>query len=236
MKRYLLLLTALLCLLSGCKHCFSSMLPKDVAACMPWNKRGVYPKSYLIEREAQDRYIYDRIMKHVADMAVKFRHGRRMKLENSTLQYDGCIKSMRLDFSTMALLELQECREVLVDITEDFLKRINSDSTIASALCGGYLSPGDLEIQIDFRCWLGKLVDLDYAGWVTLKDGWARYYAFDMRTDRLDWWQLRHEPYHESLKIVEYTRQAEAAWEKAEEEKYGPKALEGERFLFTPKT
>lgn len=211
------------------------MLPPDVCERMPWNSRGEYPESYLIEREVWDRYVYDRIICHVADMAVKFNHERRMKLENSTLQYDGEIQSMRLDFSTMALLELQEARELLVDITEDFLSRINSDSTITASLAHGYLSPEALEIQIDFRCWMGKLVDFDYAGWVTLKYGWAHYYAFDMRTNKLDWWQLRNETYYETRKIVECTRAAEAAWKKKEEEIYGPRALEGERFLYTPK-
>lgn len=201
---------------------------------MPWNSRGNYPESYFIENEMYDRYVYDRIMLHVAQMAVKFNHERRMKLENSTLQFDGCIQTMRLDFSTMALLELQEGREILVDITQDFLKRINSDSTIAKALCNGFLSAHDIEVQIDFRCWMGKLVDFNYVGWITLKRGWAHYYAFDMRTDTLDWWQLRNETYYESLKIVEYTRQAENEWLKYEEEKKGPSPFKEDRFIFKP--
>lgn len=231
MKRYLLLILSLACLFSGCNYCLSNMLPRDVCETLPWNSRG-YPPSYLVDYELNDRFVYDRILCHVADMAVKFSHERRMKLENSTLQYDGGIQSMRLDFSTMALLELEEGRELLVDITEDFLNRINSDGAITALLPTGVLSSDDLEVQINFRCWLGKLVDFDYAGWITLKNGWAHYYAFDMRTNRLDWWQLRNETYYESYKIVQCTREAEAAWDKMELEKLGPSALEEDRFMY----
>jgi hypothetical protein len=249
MTRYLLLILTLVCLLSGCKRAFSTMLPEDVSIALPWNNcdgrldfcdglmpwecRGRYPESFLMEHDPFDRYVYDRIMMHVAEMAVKFSHERRMKLENSTLQFDGCIQTMRLDFSTMALLEFQQGREILVDITEDFLNRINSDSTIAPLLCHDVLTPADLEIQIDFKCWMGRLVDFDYVGWITLKNGWAHYYAFDMRTDRLDWWQLRNETYYQSYKVVEYTRQAEAEWKQQEIEKLGPSAFAEDRFLYT---
>lgn len=224
MGRKIVLLSLVTLFLAGC----CGMFPPDVEECLPWSRTP--PRQDI--RTCADGQIYNQIMHQVARTQTKFAHERRLKLENSLVYYDGCVTKIRLDFSTMALLELCEARELLVDIVEDFLKRINSDSIITSRLCDRYLTPDHLQIEIDFKSWMGKLMDLDYIGWVSLKGGCASYYAFDMRTNQLDWWHRRSESYPESRAVVINMREAEKEWQ--EQQKIAPSALDDERYIFSP--
>lgn len=223
MGRSIILLPLVTFLLAGC----CGMIPCDVQECFPWN-RG---KQTDDVRTCSDGQIYDQIMYQVARTQTKFAHEKRLKLENSLVFYDGCVTKIRLDFSTMALLELCEARELLVDIVEDFLKRVNSDSILTSRLCQRYLSPDHLQIEIDFKSWMGRLMDMDYIGWVSLKNGCAGYYAFDMMSQNLDWWHRRNETYAESRAVVMNMREAEKEWKEAQDK--NPSAFDDERYIFS---
>lgn len=203
-------------LLTGCGQSVSF---KDCK--FPWLREKEYTR-------CDDGVVFERFMYHVQHLAIKYREVSNLNLEDSNIWYGDSIEKIRLDFSSMALVEFCDARALLVDLVDDLLKNMEEDQLLMNRLDLATLDPNIFEVYIDFKSWFGKKVDLRYVGWVSLENGCANYYAFDMRTHDLDWWHRRSETFVESRAIVYAMRQAEADWKEAN--KADPELLEEDRF------
>lgn len=218
MKRIISLAT-LLVLLIGC----ASDVVLDEEPIFPWLRaRGV--------TKCDNGIIFQRLITNVQAVALKYEKERRLKLLDSHIYYDERLSKIRLDFSSMALLQFYEARYLLVDLVDDLIASFEADNVLMGELGEDRINPNVMEVYIDFKPYIAKFVLFDYVGWVTLVDGMASYWAFDMRTERLDYLHYRVESYPESRAIARAMREAQTNWDKAHEPE--PGILEKERFRY----
>lgn len=154
--------------------------------------------------------------------ANELRHELGLRFEDSNIYYDEFVKGVRIIFSTQAILELKEAREVVVDVVEGLLKRMNADPVIASQFECGFMSVDQVELYISFESYFNEYVDQEYIGWVSLIDGITRFYAGIIKDPYIDFWHARTEPYSKSLQFVTFEREAESAYEAAHPANEGP--------------
>jgi len=162
--------------------------------------------------------------------ATKLFHEKHLFLEDSKVYYNYTIHSFRIELSTQAILELREARELLVDVVEGFLERINENRIISGELSHRPFTANDLDVYIDFQSYHGLYVDQRYVGWVALCQGTTFIYAFDVKNNQINFWHDRIEPYYKSRDFVKFERIAEAAYRIAHTPP-GPRALEAEQYI-----
>lgn len=150
----------------------------------------------------------------VEKIAVKWSHecGRRLRLEHSQICYFNESPTLRLELSSQEILEVKEARYLLVDFVEDLLRELNTNPIIVDGLTYP-LQPEQLRIDINFESFFGVYIDPFYIGYVQLKEGYARYYAFDQKDRERYSWHSRVEPYTKSRELAMMERAAEAQFE-----------------------
>lgn len=142
---------------------------------------------------------------------AKYKHakGKRLRLEHSVVCYDTDITGLRLEISSQEIIGMCEARDLLVDLVEDFLREINSDPIVSDQLAAYPFSPNNLQIEINFESFFGLYVDPFYVGCIELRNGMARYSAFDMKDDRWHSWHSKVEPYVKAREISMIGRAAD---------------------------
>lgn len=150
----------------------------------------------------------DELSRVVIDYTTKLYHDRHLRLEHSYVYYDDEIKKIRLEFITQDILELKEARDLLVDVVEGFLERLDQDWIVSSELSDPFTAD-NLNIYINLESYWGLYGDPFYVGWIVLERGLAFYYAFDVKDNKIDWWHSRVEPYYKSHQYVVFEREAE---------------------------
>lgn len=142
--------------------------------------------------------------------AARWAHKYRWYLEDAWMSYDrfGVVKSIRLQYRTQNILELQEARARLVDFVEEFLEGLQSNPDTSSNLVEGF-SSDNLIIYVDFQSYWGLYGDPKYIGWMVLEDGMVYYYDFDVKNNEVDFWYSRIESFHKSQEVVHLERIAE---------------------------
>jgi len=170
------------------------------------------------ERKADDQAISRVLITY----ANELRHELGLRFEDSTLYYKDYVDGIRIIFSTQAIIELKEARELIVDIIEGLLDRINSDPFISSQFENGYASADQIELYVSFESYFNEYVDQEYIGWVSVIDGISRFYAGLIKYPYNDYWHARTELYQKSLQFVIFDREAESAYEAAHPAKQGP--------------
>lgn len=194
----------LLCILSCI--CLALMLSSCAAW---WEENEIRPDPGINNEE---------VMRIVLDFANDFKHDRHMHLEDSTVYYGNhgnYIDKIRLKFITQNILEMNEARELLVDMTEGFLERLNQDPLVGPLISSYPVNAENLEIYICFESYHVRYVDKRYIAWVVLEEGLAYYYAgtltneFDIWDMDSESWHQRVEPYYKSAQIVAINREAE---------------------------
>ncbi len=157
--------------------------------------------------------VQEQMTRHATATATKFHFEERLFFEDSKYYCNpGQIYAARFDFSSMALLELKEARELLVDVVEDYLARVNSDPLIQPYLINGALSGDDMQVYVNFKSFWGLYLDFKYVGWITLERGCSNFYAFNMRSTKTEFVNWRSEAYINSEEIVRISREEEAAY------------------------
>lgn len=147
----------------------------------------------------------------VQKVMAKYKHaeGRRLRLEHSSVCYDNAITGLRLEISSQEILEMCPARNLLVDLVEDFLREINSDPIAGDQLSVYPFTANNLHIEINFESFFGIYVDPFYIGCIELRNGMARYSAFDMKDERWHSWHSKVEPYVKSRELAMLGRAAE---------------------------
>lgn len=153
----------------------------------------------------------------VQKVMTKYKHaeGRRLKLEHSSTLYDKNIRGLRLEISSQEILEVNQARDLFVDLVEDFLKEINTNPIISNELSSYPFTPDQLDIAINFESFFGIYVDPFYVGCVEMKCGMVRYSAFDMKDRYWHSWHSRVEPYSKTREISILERAAEKDYQNA---------------------
>lgn len=146
-------------------------------------------------------------------LAVKWKREMQLRLEDSNVYYGNNIHTLRFEFTSMAILNVDKAREMLVDVVEDILRSINTSPIVASELQDYPFTPENLEIYIDFKSFYNTYVDPYKVGFITLECGQAKYWASDVKDNRLYGWHSRIEPYFKSRELVQLGRAAEKAYD-----------------------
>ena len=158
------------------------------------------------------------------------RHELRLRLEDASIYYGESVNALRLEFISMDVMEVREARFLLVDLVEGLLAELNTNPTIAPEYLTYPLSPDSLEIFINFETFEGLYVDPYYVGCIHLMDGFVHFYAFNVKYDGLNKWQLREEPYAKSLEFTVYERESEKLFKDAVDAEI-PKKIAKEQYF-----
>lgn len=139
------------------------------------------------------------------NFGLKMKIDKHLELEDSWASYEDYINRICLQFTSQRLLTLYDARQLLVELVEDLLNRLNSNSITGFQLAQYPFTARDLDVKISFESFYGRYVDELYIGLVWLQAGCAHYYAFDRKDPSLngiDWDHYRFEPYSKSRELA----------------------------------
>lgn len=140
---------------------------------------------------------------------VVFGWGTDIKLKEGTILKSSCsvfdkkIKTIRMEFVSQDIFELQEARRFLVYVVEGLLERVNEYATLAGSLSTRPFSPQNLEIVVIYESFHGYFVDPTYNGRTALINGEVVYNDFNVYNSDVDEFGCKHEPYFLSKQLVE---------------------------------
>jgi hypothetical protein len=144
-----------------------------------------------------------------AQLAVKWEKELSLKIENSAIYYGNSIHTVRYELTSMAILDVKEARERLVDVVEDILSGVNRNPILSEELFSYPLAPENLEIYIDFKSFYNIYVDAAKVGFISLENGISKFWASDVKNYQFYDWHTRIEPYFRSRETVQLERAAE---------------------------
>lgn len=170
--------------------------------------KTMYEERVKVQADTQD------LSELIWDYTIYLERDRRLFLKNSYVAAAENESFIRFEFTSQLILEMCQARDLLVDVTEGFLERLNQ-SPVAKELMPYPFDAHHLEIYIYLESFHGEYVDPFYVGWIALEKGMAYYYAFDLNNHRpflhdqqIDEWHTRIEPYEKSRTYVLFERKA----------------------------
>ncbi len=135
-----------------------------------------------------------------------------LDLEDSYAAYEDNIKKICLRYSSQRLLTLYEARLLIVELVEEFLDRLNSNSVVGFELDTYPFSANDLDVRINFESYYGKYCDEQYMGLIWLQCGCVHFYAFDRKDLLVDYDHHRIEPYTKSRELALIKKEADMSF------------------------
>lgn len=165
----------------------------------------------------------------VWDYVTQLKYQKRLHIEHSYVGISPDRSSFTLQFTTQHILELCDARQLLVDVVEGLLKRLNN-SSIANELGPAPITASQLVIDIEFESFYGVYFDPFYIGRIKLIDGMSYFYAFTIKDQKLDKWNSHYEAYFQSKLFADKQREAEAKY-KVEHPLHHPSVLNKLRFI-----
>ncbi|MFA6916291.1 MAG: hypothetical protein WC222_07825 [Parachlamydiales bacterium] len=124
-------------------------------------------------------------------------------LKSSCSVFDKKIKTIRMEFVSQDIFELQEARKFLVYAVEGLLERVNNYATLAGSLNTRPFGPQNLEIIIVYESFHGYFVDPTYNGRTALINGEVVFNDFNVYNSDVDEFGCKHEPYFLTKQLVE---------------------------------
>lgn len=155
----------------------------------------------------------------VQEVAVELKYDKRLRLEDAKTFFNDGIHTIQINFTSQDLKDMCEARELIVDVTEKLLAKLNQDIILGPEYSNFPLRPENLEIYITFESYYGRYVDPYYVAWIGLEDGIVLYETFSLKDNNKDCWSARRESYCTSREIVVYERQAEKKYRDNNREK-----------------
>lgn len=149
----------------------------------------------------------------VWDFVVEMSHERGLFPKNAQVIAGPRGTKLRFDFTSQDIIEMCPARELLVDVAENILERVNM-AGFGSQIQPYPFTADQLEIYIDFESFYGVYCDPTYIGWIVLEEGMSYFYDFEVKDRSQDYWRARREPYAKSLSFVRLKREAEARYRK----------------------
>lgn len=176
----------------------------------------------------------DEIQRVIILFSEKMRYEHQLQLDDSIIYYDEHVNRIKLNFSSMEVIYLREARELIVDLVEDFIGKMNANLQIASSLGPEPFAPESLEIYIRFVPFYNTLDDLYTIGLITLRNGIVHLVATDAFDCEHPCWRRRREYYYQSRNIVNFSRQGDALYKPAPP--VGQKSVFGEQRFYPSAT
>ena len=161
-----------------------------------------------------------------AELAIKWSKDHSLVLENSAIYYGNSIHTLRYEFTSMAILDVKEARQTIVDVVESILDGVNRNPILSEELYSYPLAPENLEIYINFKSFYNIYVDAAKVGFITLEDGVSKFWSSDVKNTQLYSWHARIEPYFRSREIVQLERAAQQQYD-AEHEDHSIDVMRG---------
>lgn len=147
------------------------------------------------------------------DFSRELLNKHRLVLYDTAITYeDRGIKKLRLDYISQASVELKEGRDVIVDVAEGFLDRINSHPSLNGAFIDGPANVENLDIHITYQSFFNKYVDNEYLAYIILERGMSFFYSSELNMDYTDYWTKKIEPYFRTLQISNFQRDVELSY------------------------
>jgi len=176
------------------------------------------------------------ISKIIWDFTTELHHDKRLNLETSYVCAEPFNSTIRMQFNSMAILEMCEARQLLVYVVDGLLDRINN-SAVSQQLRPYPFTADQIQVTINFEAFYGVYNDPFYIGCIIMENGMVYYYAFNIKDDylhrwHLDKWNSRFEKYFQSRMFAYQQQNAEAAYKKAHPPK-STEALKESRYLDT---
>lgn len=154
----------------------------------------------------------EEVSRIVINFSTKMKVEKHLELEDSWTAYKNNIETIYLRYSSQRLLTVYDARLILVELVEEFLHRINSNSIVGFEVERPPLSANDLDVKIAFQSYYGRYIDELYVGCVWLQNGMVYFYAFDRKDlsmNGIDWDHHRFEPYFKSRELALLKREAD---------------------------
>jgi len=197
--------------------------------------RVINPKLIKVKREFEAGREVDAegisrvIIIYAQELKKKYKH---LILEDSQAFFsDKALTRVQLEFTTQDVIELREARDMLVEVVDELLFRLNNEACVTLA-SQEEMNASQLDIYVDFQAYHGKYVDPMYIGFMSLRKGIVSFYAFDFKECHRDCWHRRLEYYWQSRNIVMYEREAQWAEDQHKEK---TSYLDKERFRISNK-
>lgn len=109
-----------------------------------------------------------------------------------------------MHFRTQRLVDLCEGRDLIVQLVEGFLGRINTDETIICSLNPFPITADRLRINIEFQSFYARFIDPLYMGRIALERGTVYYFSHDSLDRDTMYWKQRIEPYDKALRFSRF--------------------------------
>lgn len=149
-----------------------------------------------------DKFDYDAVIDIVFGWGAQVRSQTGIRLTNSCVVYDGKIKTIRMEFVTQKIHELQDARRTIVYIVEGLLNRVNNYFGIAGDLSNRPFGPENLQIIVTYESFEGVFIDPEFNGRITLINGEVIFSTAAIYDSQLDRFGCKHEPYHLVKELV----------------------------------
>lgn len=148
----------------------------------------------------------------VINFSVKMKREKHLELEDSWASYEDYIKKLCLQYSSQRLLTVYDARQVMVELVEELLYRINNNTILSFEVEKFPFTADDLDVKINFESFYGRYIDEQYVGLAWLQGGCVHFYAFDRKDtsiNGIDWSSQRFEPYAKSRELALLKREAD---------------------------
>lgn len=144
--------------------------------------------------------------------AVELGHTHRLRFEDSKVYYDDFTQRFRVIWSTQQIVEICEARDLLVNVVEGLLERLNASSQVIASFDHYPITADDLEIYFFYESYYVEYVDPTYMAFVSLHDGMVRYINGLIKDPRIDFWDTRIETYDEAYRFATLAKASEKAF------------------------
>lgn len=153
----------------------------------------------------------------IQDYTVRLQHDEEVFLDQAKVFINEGIDIVHLEFHTQRILDMCEARDLIIDMCETLLTRLNEDPVLKDQFSSYPFSPNNLEIYVNCTSYFGQYNDVFYTHWICVEDGLITYYTWDLEDGSKNIWHSRKESYETSREISVYQRQAEEEYVKEHE-------------------
>lgn len=150
-----------------------------------------------------EEFDYAGITDVVFGWGVQVRKETGIRLQNSCVVFDGKIKTIRMEFVTQDIVELQGARKTIVYIVEGLLNRVNNFMSVYGDLKNRPFGPENLQIIVTYESFENIFVDPKYSGRITMINGECIFSNAAIYDSTLDAFGCKHEPYFLVKQLVE---------------------------------
>ncbi len=124
-----------------------------------------------------DPYVQKTVMTQVAPYSLELKSLYNVVLQRSNIENRDGELLVWLDFETMDIMTIDDARDLVVNLTEGLLLRLNQQQVLRDLTSNGEVTEYNLFINIRFDSFFAVHIDPLYLGRLVLDEGEVFYYA-----------------------------------------------------------